>query len=846
MTISPENQFYIITGFGLSEWVIWISLFAIQLVVSLLLSKIARRPARHNLIWLAILSPLMLAASIFGGFDLDSRQFVSVFGSATVDPGTVMLFIAVPWMLASLLVNTLPAFGISLASGFLFGIFISHNIFSPLEFGFYFLVFSALSKHNLSINRDDKKEILVKAVLSLIIILPLSFLIFVLSLPGESSARLVTALSGFFSHIIPLSISIFIAGVIIQLLFLLLQKHLTIIKADVRSLSFGSRRWLYAASCLGFIFLLVISTWVFLFDQVVSPRSIVVLAIVTAISVTMAILFWSYGIRVNQQVKTALDEIQKIRNGDLLNAFVEPAARKKRSELEKNIQLLKSEIHLNKTIRDRIISLDPGLNAKMEFENTLSSILRSVYDEKTSSVRIILFERDQDQVNFDRLTRMGLGVQNKLYAYLDKLLVEKLENQNPLILSDLKIDQVFNLKQGMPFPASLIAMRIDKDNAYLGVIWAGYAEVRWFDEEEIGLFTLLCQRAANLLSIIQTTKSLRSNSEKLKRILDALPEQIVTLDKDGNVKFQNTSAENSKILARDPQKAALDRELIQLVTDLDGEPISKSIRLSTNQRIHVDAATLGDDRQEYERLLVVRDTEGPSGQETEREIVATVSHGLRLPLSKMKGYVSLLQNIGSLSEQQESYINRLHAEMEGMQKLIDNILNMERLDSQEPIRPSRFLLSDFCREIEKNIELQANRKRIKFNLQNSCSQDQEIEAEQPLLQQAIINMLDNAIKFSPMNTMVSLEVKRSGDLVQFITLDQGQGIAPLDVARVFDRYFHVKASFDGQSRGIGLGLAIVKSIAEKHSGRVWVTSQLGKGSTFYFEIPVRQRNLLSE
>lgn len=267
MTISPENQFFIITGFGLPEWVIWISLFAIQLVVSLLLNKIAKRPARQNLIWLAILSPLMLAASIFGGFDLGSRQFASVFGSATMDPGTVMLFIAVPWMLASLLVNTLPAFGLSIASGFLFGIFISHNIFSPLEFGFYFLVFSALSKHNLSIKRDDKKEILVKAVLSFIIFLPLSFLIFALTLPGEISTRLGTALSGFFSHMFPLSISIFIAGVIIQILILLLQKQLAIIQADVRSLSFASRRWLYTAICLGFIFLLAASTWVFLLTR---------------------------------------------------------------------------------------------------------------------------------------------------------------------------------------------------------------------------------------------------------------------------------------------------------------------------------------------------------------------------------------------------------------------------------------------------------------------------------------------------------------------------------------------------------------------------------------------------
>jgi signal transduction histidine kinase len=200
--------------------------------------------------------------------------------------------------------------------------------------------------------------------------------------------------------------------------------------------------------------------------------------------------------------------------------------------------------------------------------------------------------------------------------------------------------------------------------------------------------------------------------------------------------------------------------------------------------------------------------------------------------------VSLLQNIGSLSDQQETYLQRIFSEMDGMQKLIDNILNLERLDSNDPIRSTFFKIKEMVGYVVRTVESQALKKKIKLNLYYEFPDDVEVQADLTLVQQALINILDNAIKFSNLDGIVDIHVDKLDDKVQISIRDYGPGIAPLDIPRVFDRYFHVEHGASGQTRGIGLGLAIVRTIAEKHNGKVWVNSQLGRGSTFYFEIPI--------
>ena len=115
-----------------------------------------------------------------------------------------------------------------------------------------------------------------------------------------------------------------------------------------------------------------------------------------------------------------------------------------------------------------------------------------------------------------------------------------------------------------------------------------------------------------------------------------------------------------------------------------------------------------------------------------------------------------------------------------------------------------------------------------------------IEADQALLQQALHNLVENAIKYTDQGGEVQIQMHLHQNQVVFEVRDTGIGIAPADQHRLFEKFYRgVRKGMKGE-RGSGLGLAIVKSIAERHGGRVWVESQLGKGSRFFLAIPLRQ------
>jgi signal transduction histidine kinase len=138
------------------------------------------------------------------------------------------------------------------------------------------------------------------------------------------------------------------------------------------------------------------------------------------------------------------------------------------------------------------------------------------------------------------------------------------------------------------------------------------------------------------------------------------------------------------------------------------------------------------------------------------------------------------------------------------------------------------------------LSLQAAQKRIKLHVDIPEETNPIIEADQALLQQALHNLVENAIKYTPSRGEVRVTCTvRQGRMI-FVIRDNGIGIAPVDQPRLFEKFYRGGSREAKREHGTGLGLAIVKSIAERHGGQVWLESQLGKGSTFYLAIPLRQ------
>jgi two-component system, OmpR family, phosphate regulon sensor histidine kinase PhoR len=241
------------------------------------------------------------------------------------------------------------------------------------------------------------------------------------------------------------------------------------------------------------------------------------------------------------------------------------------------------------------------------------------------------------------------------------------------------------------------------------------------------------------------------------------------------------------------------------------------------------------------RVCVLRDiTHFKELDSLKSEFVATVSHDLRSPLTLMRGYATMLEMVGHMNEQQTGYVRKIVAAVENMSRLVNNLLDLGRIEAGIDLQLETILVQDVVERVVSTLQLQAAQKRVQLVVDIPSQTVPLIEADQALLQQALYNLVENAIKYTEPGGKVSLCVRAQDNGLVFEVTDNGIGIAPVDQPRLFEKFFRGAQRDNKKEHGSGLGLAIVKSITERHGGRVWMESQLGKGSVFSLLIPLRQ------
>jgi signal transduction histidine kinase len=260
-----------------------------------------------------------------------------------------------------------------------------------------------------------------------------------------------------------------------------------------------------------------------------------------------------------------------------------------------------------------------------------------------------------------------------------------------------------------------------------------------------------------------------------------------------------------------------------------------------NRTYHATASPVMADNQVMGRVCVLTDiTQFKELDALKSEFVSTVSHDLRSPLTLMRGYATMLQMVGELNEQQTGYINKIVNGIESMSFLVNNLLDLGRIEAGVGLQLEKVPVEDVTRQVIEGLHIQAIQKQIDLTFNPPPEKKSLVEADQALLHQAIYNLVDNAIKYTEAGGQVTVTVKVKSDKVVWVVQDTGIGISPLDLPRVFERFFRPAGRRSGQRKGSGLGLTIVKSIAERHGGSVKAESQLGKWSIFTLTIPLRQ------
>jgi len=224
-----------------------------------------------------------------------------------------------------------------------------------------------------------------------------------------------------------------------------------------------------------------------------------------------------------------------------------------------------------------------------------------------------------------------------------------------------------------------------------------------------------------------------------------------------------------------------------------------------------------------------------------RDFVANVSHELKTPVTSIQGFIEALVE-GGVHEPAEvrKYLDIVARHASRLNSIIDDLLTLSRLEETSERRALSFAAHPVKPVLEEAIHLssvKADEKRATIHL--VCQDDMEARINPPLLGQAVMNLLDNALKYSPEGSRVRVEACRREQEVVIAVADDGCGIAAEHLPRIFERFYVVDKSRSRKLGGTGLGLAIVKHITQAHGGRVAVESTLGQGSTFSIFLPIQ-------
>ena len=227
---------------------------------------------------------------------------------------------------------------------------------------------------------------------------------------------------------------------------------------------------------------------------------------------------------------------------------------------------------------------------------------------------------------------------------------------------------------------------------------------------------------------------------------------------------------------------------------------------------------------------------------TKSDFVSAVSHELRTPLTSIKGYASILMQgkLGNIPEPVKERLGKINTHSDNLVQLINELLDISRIESgKAEMNLVPCGLSALIDSIHDLLTPQMKDKNIQFIKQ--------VDANIPTLMldpsqanRIFINLIGNAIKFTPQGGAISVSAKLNNDTVTVDVADTGIGISKNDIGRLFDEFYRVDNVINQNVKGTGLGLPLAKKIVEAHGGRMWVASTVNKGTTFHFTLPVNQ------
>jgi two-component system, OmpR family, phosphate regulon sensor histidine kinase PhoR len=342
----------------------------------------------------------------------------------------------------------------------------------------------------------------------------------------------------------------------------------------------------------------------------------------------------------------------------------------------------------------------------------------------------------------------------------------------------------------------------------------------------------------------QLFDSVAAEHARLEAVFDASTDAMVALSPTTIVQFLNPAAvqvfgSNMTTAVGHPFiEMARDYELDALVRRAVGMSAAGEARVITfgASRVPLRAVAVpireGGD---WAVLLILTDLrEVQRVDQVRRDFLSNVSHELRTPLASIRALVETLEDGIDDKADREEFLKRIRQQVERLTLLVNELLDLSRIESGAiELHPEPVDLGALVAEAASLLQTRTDAEDIKI----VCPEDHDavVQADRTSVLRIVSNLLDNAIKYSPRGSTIHATTADEGDLVALSVRDEGSGIAPQELQRVFERFYKGEAS--RSSAGVGLGLAIVKHLVRAHGGTATVTSVPGEGSTFTVRLP---------
>lgn len=376
-------------------------------------------------------------------------------------------------------------------------------------------------------------------------------------------------------------------------------------------------------------------------------------------------------------------------------------------------------------------------------------------------------------------------------------------------------------------------------------------DIEIYSDDEIGMLSATFnEMKAALKSTLDVASDERA---KLETVFTYLRDAVIAFTEDGRVLHINKSAielfgdaytpsfnVNSfiSLLNSDKDLSASDKSKPQI------DPLIESDIMYNGRVLDINFGNIkyNENNQTHDGLIaVIHDITGRYELEkSRREFVANVSHEMRTPLTSIRGACeTMLQDENMPEDFRRVFLNMALTECDRMTNIVSDLLTLSRLDNKKTRwKISTYNIADSLKHVTDMIQVDAQKHRHKLTL-SVVPPMPKISADRERIEQVLINILSNSVKYTPDGGQISVQAsKRDDNMIEIVIADNGMGIPEEDLSRIFERFYRVEKSRTSETGGTGLGLAIAKEIVNAHAGDIVIESQLEKGTKVTITLPV--------